>query len=87
MTQYYALLQTRTHALILEHRFAAEGIPCELAYMPREIMTDLCNLGVKFSENVFPAAMNIIRRSALPNCRVYREYISANGSCYEEVSF
>lgn len=87
MAQYYALLQTRTHALILERRFTIEGVPCELTYMPREIMTDLCNLGIKFTENDYSRAMNVMRKSSLPSCRVYREHMSANGSSYEEINF
>jgi hypothetical protein len=85
VTQYYTLLQTRTHALILERRFSLEGIPCELTYMPREIMSDLCNLGIKFSQNDYPRAMKVITNSGLPGCIVYRELMSPYESNYEKV--
>lgn len=87
MTLYYTLLQSRTHALILGNKFALEGVPCELTYMPREIMKDLCNLGIRFTENNYPQAINVIRRSGLPGCKVYREYVSEAGNSYQEIDF
>ncbi len=87
MMLYYTLLQSRTHALILGNKFALEGVPCELTYMPREIMKDRCNLGIRFTENYYPQAINVIDRSGLPGCKVYREIMSADGGIYQEISF
>lgn len=87
MIQYYTLLQSRTHALILESRFRIEGVPCELTYMPRDIMRDLCNLGVRFTENNYPKAINILKRSGLPGCKLYQEIMSPDGSSYLDVEF
>jgi hypothetical protein len=87
MILYYTLLQSRTHALVLGHKFTLEGTPCELTYMPREIMKDHCNLGIRFTENQYPQAINIIRRSGLPGCKVYQEYMSPNGCIYQEIDF
>ncbi len=85
MTRYYTLLQSRSHAFILDNRFKAEGVPCELTYMPREILIDLCNMGVRFKECDFAGAVNVIRRSGLPSCKVYQEIITPNEICYQEI--
>lgn len=87
MTQYYTLLQSRSHAFILVNRFKIEGVPCELTYMPREIMKDLCNMGVRFTERDFARAINVIRRSGLPGCRVYQEIFTPNDSTYLEIDY
>ena len=86
MTQYYTLLQSRSHAFILSNRFKCEDVPCELTYMPREIMKDLCNMGIKFIESDFARATNLIRRSGLPDCKVYKEIVTPNSSHYLEIS-
>ncbi|MCX7922730.1 MAG: DUF3343 domain-containing protein [Clostridia bacterium] len=75
MTYYYTALPTRSSAFLLEHRMRSEGIKCELTYMPREIMTDLCTLGVKFEEYEYPRAVNAIKKSGIPDCRLYREIV------------
>jgi hypothetical protein len=87
MTLYYTLLQSRTHALILGNKFALENIPYELTYIPRELSRDLCNLGVRFTENYYPQAITVIRRSGLPSCKLYREYVSPEGNSYQEIDF
>ncbi len=85
MTNMYVAFQTRSQAFLIERRLKNEGIECELAFMPREIMRDLCNLGVKFSELDYKRAVNVIRRAGIPGCRVYREVVYPNLSkCYEE---
>lgn len=53
--------------------------------MPRDITKDLCNMGVKFDESQLPAAVDIIRRTGLPGCRLYKEIISPSSSKYIEV--
>jgi len=60
---YYVGLESRTHAFLLEHRMKSEGMKtCEITYMPREIMIDLCNIGVRFKENELPKAIELLRR-------------------------
>ncbi|MCR4436856.1 MAG: DUF3343 domain-containing protein [Clostridiales bacterium] len=87
MTNYYTSLQTRTHAFLLERRMKANGITCELAYLPRPIMTDMCSMGVKFPESELQRALQAIRRSGLPNCRIYKEIVHSGESFYTEVLF
>lgn len=87
MERYFVLLQSRTHALVLANRFNTEGIPCELTYMPRELMQSLCNLGVIFRGEHYARARNVVNRSGLPGCKVYRETMTPNGSVYQEVIF
>lgn len=81
----YTLVQTKTHAFLLESRFRQEGILCELTNMPRDIMSDMCNLGVRFSEADLDAAMDVIRKCRLPGCKVFRSGWGKSGSIYEEV--
>jgi hypothetical protein len=64
-----------------------EGIECELTYMPRVIMTDLCNMGVKFADTELPMAFDTIRRSGLPGCRIYKEIVTHAGYDYAEVIY
>jgi hypothetical protein len=64
-----------------------EGVDCELAFMPREIMRDLCNLGVKFEEDNFYSAIQVIRHAGLPACKVYRETVHPNHSEYLEINY
>lgn len=84
---YYTLLQSRSHAFILEQRMKNNGVRCELTYMPREIMKDLCNLGLKFTDEEFHQALGVIRRSGLPGCKLYKEFVSPEGSTFSEVIF
>ncbi|NJD04199.1 MAG: DUF3343 domain-containing protein [Ruminiclostridium sp.] len=81
------MLQSRSHAFILNHRMKNEGIGCELTYMPREIMKDLCNLGVRFDERELPKALNIIRIAGLPGCRLYSETVEPHQCRYEEILY
>lgn len=85
MTYYYVAFSTRSQAFLLERRLKAEGVPCELSYMPREIMTDLCNMGVRFDERDFRRAANSITRSGIPGCRLYKEVMEAERNYYVEV--
>jgi len=82
---YYVALISRTHAFLLERRMKSDGILCELTYMPREIMYDLCNMGVRFEENVLTKALNELRRCGLPGCRLFKEVILPNQNQYFEV--
>lgn len=85
MTQYYALVQTKSHAFFLESRLRQECVQCELTNIPRDIMTDLCNLGVRFTEADISAALDIIRRCRLPGCKVCREGWNGGGIFYEVI--
>lgn len=84
MTNFYVAFQTRSQAFLLERRLKCEGIECELAFVPREIMRDLCNLGVKFSESEYRRAVNAIRKAGIPGCRVYKEVVNPNNCQYLE---
>lgn len=85
MTNYYVGLESRSHAFLLERRMKNEGIECEISFVPREIMNDLCNMGIKFSDNVLPNAVNLLRRCGLPGCRLYKEVVKSHGATYTEV--
>lgn len=87
MTNYYAALQAKSHAFLLEQRMKQQGIECELAFMPREIMKDLCNMGVKFNEEVFHRAVQVIKNCGLPGCRIYMESVFSKGCKYSEITF
>lgn len=87
MSYCYTLLQSRSHAFILDQRMKSEGLHCELTYMPREIMKDLCNLGVRFDKRELPKALNIIRIAGLPGCRLYSEIVEPHQCKYEEIMF
>ncbi len=82
---YYTLVQTKSHAFLLESRFRQEGVHCELTVMPRDIMPDMCNLGIRFAGADLAAALDVIGRCCLPGCRVFRESRYGGGIYYEEV--
>lgn len=85
MKYYYVALQTKTHALLLERRLKERKLICELVYMPRQIMWDLCNMGVKFPESELNKAMVVIKESHFPAFKVYMEVVNQYGSSYYEV--
>ncbi|HEX2927600.1 MAG TPA: DUF3343 domain-containing protein [Ruminiclostridium sp.] len=85
MIYYYVLLQSKTHALLLDRRMKGEGITCELAIMPREIMMDLCNLGIKFEEGMLQRAVAVITRSGIPGCKLYKENVYPGYNQYVQV--
>lgn len=84
MALYYISFPTKSQAFLMERRLKIEGIACELTYMPRELMTDLCSMGVRFDESEYAKAINGIRRSGLPGCKLYKEFMSSRGSRYVE---
>ena len=86
MGYYYVALISRSQAFLLERRMKNEGIMCELTYMPRDIIIDLCNLGVRFHESVLPMALTVIKRSGLPGCKVYKEVISPDSARYLQLN-
>lgn len=85
MVNYYVGLDSRTHAFLLERRMKNEGIECEVSFVPREVMNDLCNMGIKFDESVFERALSLLRRCGLPGCRLYKEVVNSDGYIYSEV--
>ena len=85
MTYYYIALATKSHAFYLEQKMRMENIQCELAYMPREIMTDLCNMGVKIPEFELSRAASAVNRCGLPGCRFYKEIVGSVDCRYEQV--
>lgn len=76
---------SRAHAFLLEGRFNVLGIPCDIAFIPREIMIDVCNMGLRFDEAVLGEAIAIIRRCGLPGCKVYRETLYPDKCVYQEL--
>jgi hypothetical protein len=85
MILYYTLVQSKSHAFLLESRFRQEGIQCELTNVPRNIVTDLCSLGIRFTDADPDAALDVVRRCRLPGCKVFREVRNGGGILYEEV--
>ncbi|OPZ90333.1 MAG: hypothetical protein BWY74_02362 [Firmicutes bacterium ADurb.Bin419] len=85
MTNYYVGLESRSHAFLLERRMKNDGIECEITFVPRDIMNDLCNMGVRFDESVLPKAISLLRRCGLPGCRLYKEVIRPDIINYYEV--
>lgn len=85
MTRYYVLTISRSSSFLLERRFSMEGINCEITYIPRELTSDLCNMGLRFYESEFSKAINVIQRSGLPGCKVFMEILDQYGSRYQEV--
>lgn len=85
MKTYYIVLQSKSHAFILERRFKEANIICDLTYLPRQIMNGPCNLGVRFTEMHLPEVTSILRNSGLPGCRVFAENITQNGCSYYEI--
>jgi hypothetical protein len=81
---YFVAMESMTHALLLEQRMKCAGVVCELAYTPREIMTGLCNMGVRFEQGEYRNALSILRRSGLPGCRLFREVMRPDGADYYE---
>ena len=55
--------------------------------MPREIMKDLCNLGVRFDERLLPKAVNIIKCAGMPGSRLYKEIVEPHRCSYIEILF
>ncbi|WP_010244027.1 DUF3343 domain-containing protein [Acetivibrio cellulolyticus] len=85
MVNYYVGLESRSYAFLLERRMKIEGIECEISFVPREIMNDLCNMGVRFGESVLPKAVNLLRQCGLPGCRLYKEIVEPDGFNYFEL--
>lgn len=84
MNNYYAAPETRSHAFLLERRLKDEGVMCEIAFMPRQIMTSLCNMGVRFDESQYFSAIPVLRRCGLPGCKLYKETIFPTHAVYSE---
>lgn len=84
MEYYYTAVESRSHAFLLERRMKLENVICELVYMPRVLMTSLCNMGVRFDKSEYRRAVDVIRRAGLPGCRLYRELVTADGYEYYE---
>ena len=85
MVYYYAATLSKAHALHLDQKLKAAGIQCELSYIPRPVSAGVCNMGVKFSQHHFKDAIETIKASGLPGCKVYMEQINENNCSYFEV--
>lgn len=84
MVNYYVALDSRSHALLLERRMTCEGVVCELAYTPRELMRGVCNMAVRFTQSEYFKAVPVIHRAGLPGCRLFREELQPDGADYYE---
>jgi len=85
MTNYYVALESRSHAFLLERRMKKEGIKCEISFVPREIMSDLCNMGIKFDESEYLKSISLLRACGLPGCKLYKETVMPDEFLYDEV--
>lgn len=87
MEYYYVGLESRTHAFLLEQRMKSEGMKtCEITYMPRDIMIDLCNMGLKFRDSELPQAIGVLRRFNLQGLKLYKEIVRPDRYYYHEIS-
>lgn len=73
MDYCYVAVPVRSQAFLVERRLKIDGVYCEITYMPREIMTDLCNMGVRFELALLDSALEVLRRSGIPSIRVFKE--------------
>jgi len=87
MVYYYVTLGSKSHAFYLEQRMRMNNIRCELTYMPREIMIDACNMGVRFPESELQRAISLIRNTGLPGIKIYKQKVNPHGYTYEQVFF
>jgi len=86
MEYYYVGLMSRTYVFYLEHRMKSGGVTtCEITFMPRDIMTELCNMGVRFRERELTQAVNVLRGSGVPGLRLFREIQRPDRYYYHEV--
>lgn len=85
MTQYYVTLQTKSHAFLLERRMKQMGIKCSLVFLPREIMKDLCSMGVSFYEDESRKAIEAVKNSGLPDFKVYKAITLQDSTKYMEI--
>jgi Protein of unknown function (DUF3343). len=81
----YISVPARSQAFLVERRIKSEGLYCEITYMPREVMTELCNMGVRFDEAILENIVDVIRRSGIPGLRVFKEMIFESYSQYEVI--
>ncbi|NMB34222.1 MAG: DUF3343 domain-containing protein [Clostridium sp.] len=87
MEYYYVGLMSRSYAFFLERRMKNEGMKSsEITFMPREIMTDSCNMGVRFKDSELPQAAGVLRTSGFPGIRVFREITRPDRHYYHEVT-
>lgn len=85
MCFYYTVLKSKSHAFMLDNRLRTQQIGSELAYIPRELINDMCSMGVRFKEADLSAAVEAIKNLGLPGVRVYKEVMQPGGCQYIEV--
>jgi hypothetical protein len=85
MINYYILPESRSQAFLIERRMKGEGILCEIAFIPRDISFSPCNMGVKFGETQCWMAIDLLKRSGLPGCMLYKEVVSARECLYYKI--
>ncbi len=60
---------------MLEQRLRAEGAACEISYTPREISSDICNMGLKVPEHELQHVLRIAQSSGFTDIMVYEETV------------
>lgn len=85
MSNCYILMQTKSHAILLERRLKNKDILCEISYIPRTLSSDICNIALKLPESELRIAGEVLKRSGLPGYKVYREIEDAFRFTYEPV--
>ena len=85
MKQFYVALETKSQAFLLERRMEIAGVTSEMSFLPRDIMNDLCNMGLKIQPCHMDEAMEVLRMCGLPGFKVYEEQIFPNHSEYREL--
>lgn len=83
----YISVPARSQTFLVERRIKNEGLYCEITYMPREIMTELCNMGVRFDEAILSNVLDVLGRAGIPGIRLFREIRYATYSQYEVIPF
>lgn len=81
----YISVPARSQSFLVERRLKNEGLYCEITYMPREIMTELCSMGVRFDDSILDNVIDVVRRSGIPSLKVFKEIRYPSNSQYEVI--
>lgn len=85
MDYCYAVSPTRSHVLLLENRMKMNGIIYELTYLPRDIMSDMCTMGIKYPAYETERVNALFWGMRLSGYRFYREVAGEQGKSYEVI--
>jgi len=87
MALCYISFTIHTHAFLIERSLKQNSIPCEMTYLPRDIIPEPCNLGVRFDEYYTEYVKAILRQSKIPKMRMYKEVVNYNCSTFLQIDF